>query len=142
MRIKSLAIFVAALIFVNQPVDSQQIQTAPALTYADLADLALAAPVVAHVRVRDSDRLSDGESTGVPAGHYRFLVEAEVVALIRGDGGLAPRVSYLVDLPGDSRGRAPRIRGRSEYLVLASRVPNRPAELWVVARDAQLPYAP
>ena len=41
----------------------------------------------------------------VPAGHRRFLVEADVVALIRGAGGLPARVSYLVDLPNDSRGR-------------------------------------
>ena len=41
----------------------------------------------------------------VPAGHRRFLIEADVVALIRGAGGIDARVSYVVDLPADSRPR-------------------------------------
>jgi hypothetical protein len=68
------------------------------------------------------------------------LVEADVVALIRGSGGLPARVSYLVDVANDSRGHAARLRSGEEVLVLASRVANRPAELRLVAPDAQLPY--
>ncbi|MGZ8281587.1 MAG: hypothetical protein ACXWUN_01390 [Allosphingosinicella sp.] len=109
------------------------------MTYADLADLALAAPVVAQVRLARSDVLSARETTGVPIGHHRFLVESDVIALIRGEGGLAPRVSYLVDLPDDSRGRRQRLRRGSEYLVMAARVAGRPGELRLVAPDAQLP---
>ena len=126
-----------------QPVESQPVPAAPArLTYADLADLALAAPVAAHLRIRDADTLSAEEAPNVAPGHRRFLIGADVVALIRGAGGLAPRVSYLVDLPNDSRGRADRPRRRDEVLVLASRVPDRAAELRLVAPDAQLPYDP
>jgi len=142
VKIYPAALVLCALVFA-QPVESQPVPVAaPQLTYADLADLALAAPVAAHLRIRDADTLSPEEAPNVAPGHRRFLVEAEIVALIRGAGGLAPRVSYLVDLPSDSRGRAVRPRRRDEVLVLASRVPNRTAELRLVAPDAQLAYDP
>jgi type III pantothenate kinase len=48
----------AAALAPSQAVESQPIPAAPAISYADLADLALAAPVAAHVRVRDADALS------------------------------------------------------------------------------------
>jgi hypothetical protein len=122
-----------------QPQNQQGLQN---LTYADLADLGAGAPVVAHLRVRGADRLSAREATSVRPGFTRFEVEAEVVALIRGAGGLPARIRYLVDLPNDSRGRPPRISRRSEYLVMANRVPSRPEELRLVTADAMVPYSP
>lgn len=132
----------AAALLMAQPLESQPLPVPPAqLTYADLADLALAAPIVVHLRIRDAETLDAREAPNVPAGHRRFLVEAEVVALIRGVGGLPEQVSYLVDVANDSRGRPARLRRRDEVLVLAGRVADRPAELRLVAPDAQLPYA-
>jgi hypothetical protein len=131
----------AAALTIAQPVESQPIPPAPVrLSYADLADLALAAPVAAHLRLRDADLLDPEEAPNVPAGYRRFLIEAEVVALIRGTGGLPARVTYLIDLANDSRGRPSRPPGRAEVLVLASRVPNREGELRLAAPDAQIPY--
>lgn len=129
----------AALVFAFAvPAAAQPGAAAP--TYADLADLALAAPIVAHVVVEDADALSARDAGNVPPGHRRFLVEARVAALIRGSGGLPPRVFYLVDVPLDARGRA-RIREDTPFLLLADRVPGRPDELRLVARDAQLPFS-
>ena len=142
MSTASLGLWAAIILGIAQPADSQALPAATAFTYADLADLALSAPVVARVRVEDSDVLSERETSGVPAGHHRFLIEASVVALIRGEGGLPARVSYLVDLPDDARGRRQRIRRRTEYLLLASKVPGEPDELRLVAPDAQLPFDP
>jgi hypothetical protein len=142
MRSKSLFAAAALAIAAAQPIESQTLPTAPALTYADLVDLALAAPIVAHVRVERADVLSEREAGAVPAGHRRFLVEAAVVALIRGEGAMPGRISYLVDLPNDTRGRAARIRRQTEFLVLGARVPGRPAELRLAAPDAQLAFGP
>ena len=142
MRILRFALAAAAAVSLSQPVESQQVSAGPAITYADLADLALTAPVAAHVRVRRADALSAREAAGVPPGHSRFLVEADIVALIRGAGGLPGRVSYLVDLPNAARGRPQRVRRGTEYLVLATPVAGRPGELRLVARDAQLPFSP
>ena len=141
MRILSFALTAAVAASLSQPVDSQEVPGTPAMTYADLADVALTAPVAAHVRVRGADALSEREAVGVPAGHRRFLIEADIVALIRGAGGLPGRVRYLVDLPNDGRGRPQRIRRGTEYLVLATPVQGRPAEIRLAARDAQLTFS-
>ena len=133
------AALAAALPASAQPVNPQGLQN---LTYADLADLGAGAPVVAHLRVRGADRLGEREATTVRPGFTRFEIDAEVVALLRGTGGLPGRIRYLVDLPNDSRGRPPRITRRTEYLVMASRVPNRPEEIRLVTADAQIPYSP
>jgi hypothetical protein len=135
-----LALAAAALTAFAEPQERQNPMQSPPLSYADLADLAAAAPVAAHVRVRDADALGAREAPSLRAGYRRFLIEADVVALIRGAGGIPARVSYLIDLPNDSRGRPPRIGRRAEFLVLAQRVPNRPAELRLVAPDAQIPF--
>jgi hypothetical protein len=112
------------------------------LTYADAADLALAAPVAAHVRVAEAIALKGDQAAGVPPGLARLYVLADVLGLIRAPQPLPTRVSYLVYLPRDASGKAPKLRKGTEFLVLGSAVADRPGELRLVARDAQLPYAP
>jgi hypothetical protein len=118
-------------------------RAAPArLSYADAADLALAAPVAAHVRVADAIVLKEAQAAGVPAGFARLYVTADVIGLIRAPAALPARVAYLVDLPRDASGKAPKLKKGTELLVLAAPVPGRDGELRLVARDAQLPYSP
>jgi len=116
--------------------------SAPSLTYADAADLALAAPVAAHVRVVRAGALREREAPGVAPGHRRFYVEGDLVSLIRSPAALPARLSWLVDLPNDSRGRAARLPKRTELLLLAAPVAGRPGELRLVAPDSQLSYSP
>ena len=125
-----------------QPVESPNLPAGASLTYADLADLALAAPVVAHVRVERAQALRAEEAPNVPPGYRRFLIDASVSALIRSNAPLPARISYLVDLPNDSRGRAARVRRRTEFLLLATAVAGRPNDVRLVAPDAQIPFAP
>lgn len=132
------AALAAAVPALAQPQNQQGLQN---LTYADLADLGAGAPVVAHLRVRGADRLDAREASAIRPGFTRFEIEAELVALIRGTGGMPARVRYLVDLPNDSRGRQPRITRRTEFLVMATRVANRPDELRLVTADAQIPWS-
>lgn len=126
-------------------IDSQQpsavVAPAAVLTFADMADLALAAPVAVHVRIVRASALRPRDAVGVVPGQRRFLVVGEVVSLIRAPEALPARVSWLVDLPDDSRGRAARLPKRSELLLLAAPVPGRPGELRLVAPDSQLPYS-
>jgi hypothetical protein len=120
------------------PAESQA-PVAPAPTYADLADLALAAPVVAQVRVAESVAVKPERAQGLRPGFTRFFVEADLVSLIRSPQTLPTRLAWLVDLPQDSRGKAARPRKGSEYLLLAAAVAGRPGELRLVAPDAQIP---
>jgi hypothetical protein len=112
----------------------------PALTYADTADLALGAPVAVHVRVAKAMVLGEKRAAGVQPGLARFYVEAELVSLIRSPEPLPSRLRYVVDLPRDARGKAPRLRKGTELILLAASVPGRPADLRLIAPDAQLAY--
>ncbi len=141
MRLLQVGVAAALLTIVTQTADSQPIP-APPLAYADLADLALSAPVAAHVEVKRARALRGDNVIGVPAGHTRFLIEAEVLALIRAGTGLPRRVSYLIDLPNGTSGRAPRIRRGTEYLIFASVNPGEPDELRLAAPDAQIAFTP
>lgn len=138
MGMTSIAAATLIALTASYNVDSQA--NVPALTYADAADLALAAPVVAHVRLVRASALRPREAAGVASGYRRFLVEAQILSLIRSPDTLPARVRFLVDLADDSRGRAVRPAKRSEHLVLAEAVAGRPDELRLVAPDAMLPY--
>ena len=88
-------------------------------TYADIADLATAAPIALHARIHSAAALKAERAPGVAAGHTRFYVEADVVSLIRGRGPLAARISYLVDLPNDARGKPAKLRKKQPVLLFA-----------------------
>jgi hypothetical protein len=113
----------------------------PMLSYADMADLALAAPIVAEVRVRRASPLKGALAPGLQPGQQRYLVEADVMALIRGAGGLPPRISYILDvgLTADGRSQKP---GKSGHMIFAHPVAGRPEQLRLVAPDAQQPLSP
>lgn len=142
MRFIRLSAAILLALALPQAVESQGLTPAAGLTYADLADLALTAPVAAQVRVRRASVLREREAADVTPGHRRFYVEADIVSLIRGGNGLPAQVRYLVDLPNDVRGRPARVERRAEYLLLATALGAAPGELRLVAHDAQIPWTP
>ena len=121
---------------------SDMVRASAQPTYADLADLALPAPVVAHVRMRRAIPLKPEESPGLAPGFTRFYIESEILALIRGAPGMPTEIRYLIDLPNDPNGRRARPERRGEWLIFARTVPGRPDELQLIAPDGRLPYAP
>jgi hypothetical protein len=131
-----------ALICMATPGAAQQAPTQPVSViyrYADVADLALASSVVAHVKLKGAERLSGKLAQGVAPGHNRYFVKGDVIALIRAPGSLAKRLSWLIDLPADSRARVGNpLKG--EQMVFA--LTGRPGELKLVAPDAHIPFSP
>lgn len=111
------------------------------LSYADVADLSLAAPIVAQVRIRKAEHLKGELAGNVAATARRYLVTADVAALIRGSGGLPPRIAYVYDASPDARGQWPKL-AKAEMIVFGLPVPGRPAELRLAAPDAQQPATP
>ncbi len=109
--------------------------------YADLADLVLAAPIIADATVRSVSRIKGGEAAGVGPGDVRLYVTVDVSSLIRGAQGLPPRIGYLLDLPLDARGKVPNLK-KARVLVLARPVPGAIDQVQLVARDAQLTWTP
>lgn len=146
----AFAAFAAALVAPGAPSGLPTKPSAPpdslqrdsALTYPDLTDLALAAPVVAQVRTVEAIPVKDAEAPGLRPGLARLYIQGEVTALLRAPGPVPTRVAWLVDLPRDGRGRPPKLPKGTEFLLFASTVPDRPGELRLIARDAQIPFAP
>ena len=117
-------------------------------SYADIADLATAAPIALHAQIYKAAALKPDQSPGVAAGSARFYVEADVVSLIRGAGPLAARISYLVDLPLDAKGKPPKLKKKQPVLLFARPVAGAAAgssntgSVRLIAPDAQLPWDP
>lgn len=135
-----------ALLALAPPAAAQQSESpasaASDLSYADMADLAVEAPVVAHVRITEAILLKGDNAARVPPGKARYYVEADVVSLIRAPRSMAAELRYLVDLPLDASGRAPRLRKKTEHLLFGAPVEGRPGELRLIAPDAQIEWTP
>jgi hypothetical protein len=131
MKRITLSALIAAL------VGSAPAPAAAPFTYADLTDLAVAAPIVADVVVASATRLKSAQAVGVAPGSVRFYVEGDVQALVRGAEGLPGHISWLVDLPLDERGRAPKLAKKTRLLLLATTAGARPGEVRLIAPYAQ-----
>lgn len=116
-------------------------QAAPILGYADTADLALSAPIVAQVRIKSAEHLKGELGGQVAPDARRYLVTADVTGLIRGAGGLPPRITYVVDLRPDPKGKWPKL-AKTEMIVFALPVSGAPTKIRLAAPDAQQPAAP
>ena len=144
----TLGLAATLLAAVCAPADSQAplSRSAPAgaslsgPSYADLADLALAAPIVAHVRIAGAQALKAEQAGNVGPGMARLYVEADIVSLIRAPEGLPSRIRYVVDLPRDPKGKAPKLRKGSEFLLFGLAVAGRPGEIQLAAPDAQIAF--
>jgi hypothetical protein len=106
--------------------------------YPDIVDLFAPAPISLRARIVSATRIKD---VALPPGIFRFYVEADVSALIRGPGGVPPHISYVVDVPVDSRGKVPRLK-KADVLIAALPVPGRPGEIQLAAHDAQALWTP
>jgi hypothetical protein len=122
--------------------DSRQpTPSAPPPSYADLADLADASPLVARVQLRKLTPLEPGQATGVRPGWGRFYIEAKTQEVIFGRVALGEAVRFLADLPLGPKGKPPSLKKKS-VLLFAQPVPGRPGELQLVAPDAMLVWDP
>ena len=118
---------------------------AESASYADVADLVTISPLIIDTAIRNAQKVTPEQAVGVPANVQRMLVEADVTALIRGQGGVTPRVRFLLDVPKDAKGKVPKLKKQRLFL-LGSTVTGRPGEIrlsrpnaliqWSVANDA------
>jgi hypothetical protein len=136
----SFALGFAGSVFAQQR-PANIVQTVRPLSYADAADLSIGAAIVAHIRVRTAERIKPTPTVVVPSGRARFVVSADVIALIRGTGGLPPQIRYLVDVPTDAKGKPPKLK-KAEMMVFAVAVPKRSGEIQLIAPDAQVAMVP
>ncbi len=107
-------------------------------SYADVADMVTRAPIVAELTINKASRLRGKLAAGVPAGIDRYLVTAQVTALLRGEDGLPGRIEYLLDLPANR----PQQLKKRRVLVGAATVPGKPAAVRLATPTAQLDWTP
>jgi len=108
------------------------------LPYAGIVELAQASDIVARVMVTDQAQVRAERAPGLKPGEARLYVEAETQALLSGSSGIGAAVAFLVDLPLDERGKAPRIK-KEQFLVFADLVRSRPGTVQLVSADALQP---
>jgi hypothetical protein len=147
MILRQFAILPAALALGAVPALGQTAVPAEAAgpplgaSYADIADLLDATPLVLRVQPRTIARVDDERAGDVRPGAGRFYIEARTVALVFGHADLAPAVSFLVDLPLDSKGKPPVLKKR-DVLLFARPAPANSAQVALVAPDAMLLWTP
>lgn len=105
-------------------------------SYARTARLVIGAPLIIDARIRSADRLKPADSPGLASGRIRYLIEADVLALIRGRNALPTRISYLVDVGVDSRGRPPKLK-KLRVLLFARPIAGQPAQVQLTGLDSQ-----
>ncbi|VXC99140.1 hypothetical protein [Sphingomonas sp. AX6] len=126
----------------SQEVSSQIQAQAPAnVDYPQLAAQVIEAPLIVDATVRSTSRIRGEEAIGLAPGHVRYYVTADVLSLIRGTTAIPSRIGYLVDLPFDSRGRAPNLR-RLRVILFARPVPGRADQVQLLSNDAHYDWSP
>lgn len=94
---------------VSAPVEQPAAAT---ISYARIADLVTEVPAVATVQVRKVTQLRPERAPGLTPGRGRFYVEADTVALIRGNMVMARQIAFLLDGP-DSKASRNSLRKRT-----------------------------
>lgn len=110
-------------------------------SYAEVADLTLDSPVLLDAQVRSATRIKGPEAANVAPGRMRYYVEADVLALIRAPGAMPLRVGYVVDVPLDARGKAPKLNKR-RVLLFARPVTGQAAMVQLTTLDSQRDWSP
>jgi hypothetical protein len=111
-----------------------------AASYADVADLVTISPLILDATITNSQKIAPDQALSVPPSMQRMLVEANVTALIRGQGGITPRVRFLLDLPKDAKGKVPKIKKQRLFL-LGSSVAGRPGEIRLSRPNALIQFS-
>ncbi|WP_231862618.1 hypothetical protein [Sphingorhabdus sp. M41] len=142
---RSLLMFAFAL-FSTQigvfPAFSQAMDQSDPLQYADIADLSSDAPLIIHLTVKDAIKVDPARVPNAPPGTQRFYIVASTNALIRGQGGIGETIRYVIDLPLDEHGRAPKIKKKS-FIIFARRPSGSGGDnVQLVAKDAQVDWTP
>jgi hypothetical protein len=124
------------------PAVSQAVEESDPLQYADLADLSSDAPLIIHLTVKEAIKVAPERAPNAPPGTQRFYIIASTNALIRGKGGVGETIRYVIDLPLDERGRAPKIK-KKPYIIFARRPAGGSSDnVQLVAKDAQIAWTP
>lgn len=142
MRIPVLAFCCAAALSTGvqaTPQPTQNVaQATPVLpSYATLANDVVGAPLIVDARIFSITQLKGEQAQNVTPGRVRAYIVADVLALIRGANALPARISYVAEIPLDSRGKLPRLK-KQRVLLFARTVAGRADQVQLTGIDGQL----
>ncbi|WP_109355696.1 hypothetical protein [Sphingorhabdus sp. EL138] len=120
---------------------SQSNTAADPLQYADLADLSTGAPIIAHVTIKEAIKVDPERAPNAPPGTQRYYIVAATNALIRGQGGIPETIRYIIDLPLNERGKAPKIK-KKPFIIFARNLSAANGDVQLSAPDAQIGWTP
>jgi hypothetical protein len=109
-------------------------------SYADIADLVVISPLIVDAQVRKVTRVPVEQAVGVQPNVQRMLIEADVLALIRGDDGIPAKVRFLLDVPKDAKGKIPKLK-KQRYLLLGSKATGLPGTIKLSRPDAVVEWS-
>lgn len=135
--------FAALCLAIGTTAVGQAVATPPpvAATYADLAALGLAAPVVLRATIARSERVDDADAPGLTANHGRLLITATTSAAIVAPGEIPATITYLYDAPLDARRKVPKLKGADVLLFLRGTA-GTPGQFTLVSARGQLAWTP
>ncbi|WP_232318578.1 hypothetical protein [Sphingomonas sp. TDK1] len=109
-------------------------------SYATVATAIVGAPLVIDARISDMIRIKENAAPGLASGRARLYVTADVLALIRGGSALPTQISYLADVPLDSRGKLPKLK--KQRVLLFARPTGKTNEVQLTGIDSQYMWTP
>ena len=114
---------------------------AESASYSDIADLVVISPLIIDVTVRKAAKVTPEQAMGVPISMQRMLIEGDVMALIRGEGGIAERVRFVLDVPKDAKSKVPKLKKQRLFL-FGSTVAGRTGDIRLSRPNALASFSP
>lgn len=109
------------------------------LAYADVADHVTGASIVVKFQPRRMKFVKADPQSPPPPGMIRVLMEGQTLNVIRGDGGVAPALSFLADLPLRPGGKKPKMA--KAPMILFARPTGRPDFVQLVSTNAAMTWS-
>jgi hypothetical protein len=138
----ALALCLYGIFTIRTPVQAAEAPppvAAPTVAYARLADLVIASPAIARVKIKSAVALKPERVPDLTTGQTRFYIEADTIGLIRGNSVIARKIGFLVD-GSSERAKKPGLKGR-EMLVFG-RVGTRVDQLQLTSSTALVDWTP
>jgi len=141
-RLTVPALFLYGILAISGPVTAKDPPPPPAqptVSYARLADLIMASPTIATVRIKSAVALPAERAPGVAPGQSRFYVEAESIGLIRGDSVISRKTAFLIDGP-TAKAKKPGLKGRT--LIVFGKSGSRVDQIQLTSSTALIDWTP
>ena len=125
----------------NAPLSAVSAAAAPVATFADLVDLAQESSFIALVEVTKQSLVAPERAPGLAPGHVRLYLQTNLQGLLLGPAAAGAAQSFLVDVPAERGGRAPKLR-KMRFLIFADPVAGSTGQLQLVQPGAMFASDP